>query len=133
MVRRVPVLRPVNVKSRLYISEWLWAVSYPENLEIGCNVDIGAFCYIQAKCGVKIGDNTQIGGGTKIYSVNSINGHSGAVNIGLGCRIGANSIVLPGANLPDNTFVPAMSIVTRKRILTPEFRTTHYNNHHRQP
>ena len=47
-------------------------MSYPENLTIGENVDIGAFTYINAKYGVFISNNVKIGPHCAILTDNSI-------------------------------------------------------------
>ena len=73
----------------LYETKYGWAVSYPQGLGLGKNVDVGYGTYIQARYGVFIGDDSQIGGGCHIYSYNSINNVRGEVIIGEKAKIGA--------------------------------------------
>ena len=93
--------------------------SYPENLEIGRNVDVGAFTYIQAEAGVILEDDVQLGGGVKVYSVSTINGTRGKVVIKKGACVGANSVVLPGVTIGEKAVVGALSLV-KKDIPTGE-------------
>lgn len=76
-------------------TKWNWIVLRPENLQIGDNVDIGAFVLIAAHNKVVIGSHVQIGGGAKIYSKNTIDETGGRIIIKDGACIGANSVVLP--------------------------------------
>ena len=88
-----------------------WRVSFPISLWLGERTDIGFGTYIQAKYGVTIGDETQIGGHCLIYSYDSIGDRRGPVIIGRACKIGSFSLILPGAVIPDGTFIKAHSIV----------------------
>jgi acetyltransferase-like isoleucine patch superfamily enzyme len=74
-------------------------------------VDIGAFTLIQAKYGVDLGWNVQIGGGVKIYSENSIDGTHGKVVICKDAKIGANSVILPGVTIGEGVIIGALSLV----------------------
>lgn len=95
-------------------TKWKWLPYYPENIEIGENVDIGALCFLQGKFGITIEDNVQIGGGTFIYSHNSINNTKGSICIGENSTIGAHSVILPGVIIPANWHIKANSILTEK-------------------
>lgn len=76
-------------------------------------------CYIQGGNGVTIGDDTIFGPGVKIISANhDLNDYSRHVEappikIGRKCWIGANSVLLPGVEIGDNTIIGAGSIVTK--------------------
>jgi acetyltransferase-like isoleucine patch superfamily enzyme len=94
-------------------TKWSWAVSGVKNLKLGKYVDIGAFVYIQAKAGVVIEDNVQIGGGVKIYSVSTIDNKSGKIILKKNCKIGANSVVMPGVTIGENSIVGALSFVNK--------------------
>lgn len=94
-------------------TQWNWIVSNPSNFHLGIETDIGAHCYIQAKHGVLIGDNSQVGGGTKIYSVDSEGGYVGVVRIGECVNIGANCTIFPDVEIGDGATVGAMSMVQR--------------------
>lgn len=86
-------------------------VSHPENLQLGDRVDIGAFTYIQAQNGVIIHDDVQIGAHVTIYSENTIDETSGAVEIMEGARIGCHSMIFPGVRIGKNAKVGAHSVV----------------------
>ena len=93
------------------MTRWNWMCIHSENLEIGRNVDVGAFTLIQAAEGVVLEDDVQIGGGCKIYSVDTINGTQGKVVIKRGACVGANSVVFPGVTIGENAVVGALSLV----------------------
>lgn len=96
------------------LTKWHWKVSFPENLILEENVDIGAFTYIQARYGVILEKNVQIGGGCKIYSRNTINNVHGPVYIEENACIGANSVILPNVLIKKNQLIPAGSVVSVK-------------------
>lgn len=93
------------------LTKYNWVVQHKENLKLGKKTDIGAFCYINAKEGVIIEDDVQIGGGTKIYSVDTIGNKQGTVILKRNCKIGANSVILPNAVVGENSIVGACSVV----------------------
>jgi len=105
-----PDLTPPEGKS-LVITEWGWAVQHPENLELGFGVDIGYGTYINARIGVTIGDDVEIGGGCHIYSYNSIDEIGGSITLEEGCKIGAHCVILPGVTIGEGAVVGAMSLV----------------------
>ena len=76
-------------------TKWHWLPYHPENIRIGKNVDIGAYCLLQGKEGIIIEDDVQIGSGCKIYSVDSERDISGLIHIKKGVLIGANCVILP--------------------------------------
>lgn len=94
-------------------TEWNWVVAYPENFEVGVGTDIGAFTYIQARYKVIIGYEVQIGGGCKIYSESTIDDKKGSVVLRDGCKIGANSVIMPGITIGENAIVAALSFVNK--------------------
>jgi len=69
--------------------------------------------YIQSEAGVTIEDYVQIGGGVKIYSANTINGTKGRVIIRRNATVGANSVILPGVEIGENSIIGALSLVNR--------------------
>lgn len=95
------------------MTRWNWMCIHPENLEIGRNVDVGAFTLIQAEEGVILEDDVQISGGCKIYSVNTIDGTRGKVVIKRGACVGGNSVVLPGVTIGEEAVVGALSLVKK--------------------
>lgn len=104
-----------------------WAVHYtsvvihPEKIKRGVNVFPGDSPgnYIQAKNGIEIGDNTNLGPNVGLISSNhdfSDNlKHTIAkpIKIGKNCWVGMNAVILPEVELGDNTIVGANSVVTK--------------------
>ena len=84
---------------------------YPDNLKLGKNVDIGCFTYLNARYGIEIGDNVQIGAHCAIYSDNTENNTHGKVIIGEGSLIGSYTLILPNATIPPNSKIRARSII----------------------
>lgn len=88
-----------------------WKCQYPENLKLGKDVDIGCFTYLNAKYGITIGDNVQIGSHCSIYSDNTENDTHGEVTIGENTLIGSHSLILPNAHIPSNGKYRAYSVI----------------------
>ena len=85
---------------------------YHENLKLGEKTDIGAFTYINAKYGVEIQENVQIGSHCSIYSLSTIDDKKGKIVIKKNAKIGAHSVVMPGITIGENAIVGACSFVT---------------------
>jgi len=85
---------------------------YHENLVLAENTDIGAFTYINAKYGVEIEENVQIGSHCSIYSWSTIDDKKGKVAIKKNARIGSHSLVMPGVTVGENAVIGAFSFVT---------------------
>lgn len=94
------------------MTTWHWMCQHHENLILGDKTDIGAFTYINAKYGVEIQDNVQIGSHCSIYSWSTIDNKKGKVIIKQNARIGTHSIIMPGITIGKNAVVGAMSFVT---------------------
>ena len=60
-------------------TKYNWVVQHKDNLKLGYKTDIGAFTYINAKFGVTIEDEVQIGSHCSIYSLSTIDGTEGEV------------------------------------------------------
>ena len=88
-----------------------WRCQYPEGLRLGDQVDIGCFSYLNAREGIIIGDDVQIGSHCSIYSVDTERGVSGEVVIGAGSLIGSYSLILPGTRIKSFCKVKARSII----------------------
>lgn len=93
------------------LTEYNWLVQYPEGLTLGEHTDIGAFTYINARYGVKIGKGVQIGSHCSIYSRSTIDNEQGPVTLEENCCIGAHTVVMPGVTVGENAVVGAMSLV----------------------
>lgn len=77
-------------------TKYNWVVQHKDNLELGYKTDIGAFTYINAKFGVTIEDEVQIGSHCSIYSVSTIDNKEGPVVLKRNCKIGTHSVIMPG-------------------------------------
>ena len=100
---------------------------YPANIELGDNVSISFDCILQGGGGMRIGSNTLIGPGVKIWSVNhlfkdtgkciNVQGYEGLpVIIGEDCWIGAGSFVRPGTIIPDGCVLLPATVIGRMKI-----------------
>ena len=94
-------------------TKYNWLVQNLQSFHLGFKSDIGAFTYINAKYGVTIEDEVQIGSHCSIYSVSTIDGKKGEVVLKKNCRIGSHSVILPGVTVGENAVVGAMSFVNR--------------------
>jgi len=95
------------------MTKWNWMCQYRENLKLGKNTDIGAFTYINAKYGVEIQEDVQIGSHCSIYSWSTIDNKKGKVTIKRNARICAHSLIMPGVTIGENAVVGAFSLVTK--------------------
>ncbi len=84
-----------KVTGDLYKTKWEWYVTCPGLLKLGKNTDIGIFTYINARYGVRICDNVQIGSHCAIYSHDSERDVRGSIVIEEGVLIGSHSLILP--------------------------------------
>ena len=83
--------------------EVAWLVESCEGLEAVCN----------AKFGVAIEDEVQIGSHCSIYSISTIDDKVGEVVLKRNCRIGTHSTIMPGVTVGGNAVVGAHSFVNR--------------------
>jgi acetyltransferase-like isoleucine patch superfamily enzyme len=95
------------------LTKYNWLVQNKENLVLGYRTDIGAFTYINAKHGVVIEDNVQIGSHCSIYSVSTIDNKQGQVRLKQNCRIGSHSTIMPGVTVGTNSIIGAHSFVNK--------------------
>lgn len=97
---------------------------YKNQLKIGAGTWIGQQCFIHSAGGILIQENVGIGPGVKILtSKHQILDHGKAimhqelefapVEIGKGCDIGANAVILPGVRLGNFCQVGAGAVVTK--------------------
>ncbi len=94
-------------------TKYNWVVQHVDQLKLGYKTDIGAFTYINAKFGVTIEDEVQIGSHCSIYSVSTIDGKEGPVVLKKNCKIGTHSAVMPGVTVGENAVVGPFSFVRR--------------------
>jgi len=95
------------------MTQWHWRALHPERLLFGNNVSIGSFTVVDATVGVEIEDNVQIGFGCNILSYSSIDNKSGKIILKKNCRVGSNSVIMPGITIGENSIVGANSLVNR--------------------
>lgn len=93
------------------LTEYNWLVQYPENLKLGNGTDIGAFTYINAKYGVTIEEDVQLGSHCAVYSVSTIDDKKAPVRLKRNCRIGTHSTIMPGVTIGENAVLGAHSFV----------------------
>ena len=95
------------------MTEWNWMCQHHENLYCGSKTDIGAFTYINAKNGVRLGDDVQIGSHCSLYTISPIDDKSGPIKIGKNSRIGTHSTIMPGVTIGDHVVIGAYSFVNK--------------------
>ncbi len=95
------------------LTKWNWLVQHQKNLKLGKRTDIGAFTYINAKNGVTIEDDVQIGSHCSIYSVSTIDEKAGPVVLKKNCKIGSHSVVMPGVTVGENSIIGAFGFVSK--------------------
>ena len=92
-------------------TKYTWIVQNLNQFELGKNTDIGAFTYINAKFGVRIDDNVQIGSHSSNYSISTIDNNTGRVHLKRNSKLGSHSTVLPGVIIGENSIIGAHSLV----------------------
>lgn len=93
------------------MTQWQWMCQGVKGLKLAKNTDIGAFTYVNAKCGVIIEEDVQIGSHCSIYSVSTIDDKQGPVRICKGARIGSHTMIMPNVTIGENSVVGAHSFV----------------------
>ena len=88
-----------------------WRCLHPENLKLGHGCDIGCFTFINAKHGVEIGEDVQIGSHCSIYSANTQNDTYGKVIIGKESLIGTHTIILPNVTIKPYSKIKAKTVI----------------------
>lgn len=95
------------------LTKYNWLVQFKKNFKLGKKTDIGAFAYINAKCGVIIEDNVQLGSHCSIYSVSTIDNKKGKVVLKKNCKIGSHSVIMPGVTIGENSIIGAFGFVNK--------------------
>ena len=95
------------------MTQWNWLVRYRENFELGENTQIAPFTVIDAMNGVKIEDNVKIGFSCVIISNSTIDGKNGPVLLKKNSNVGANSTIMPGVTIGENSILGANSFVNK--------------------
>jgi len=107
-------------RKQMYGKRYGWKCDYVKELEIGDKVDVGCFSYLNAKFGIEIENNVQIGSSCSIYSHNTENNTKGKIIIGESSLIGSHSLILPNTIIPPNSKIPAYSIVVGNKMYKVE-------------
>jgi acetyltransferase-like isoleucine patch superfamily enzyme len=94
-------------------TKYHWIVKHVKNFQLGYKTDIGAFTYINAKKGVIIEDNVQVGSHCSIYSTSTIDDKGGAVVLKKNCKIGSHTVIMPGITIGENSIIGACSFVNK--------------------
>ncbi|HBT75285.1 MAG: acetyltransferase [Sulfuricurvum sp. GWF2_44_89] len=92
-------------------TKYNWVVQNIEGLKLGFATDIGAFSYINAKYGVVIEDEVQIGSHCSIYSISTIDDKHGKIVLKKNCKIGSHSTILPNITIGENSIIGAHSLI----------------------
>ena len=95
------------------LTKWYWICQHRKNLKLSKNTDVGSFTYINAKNGVIIEENVQIGSHCAIYSESTIDDKSGPVRICKNARIGSHTTIMPNVVIGQNSIVGAHSFVNK--------------------
>jgi len=95
------------------LTRWNWMVQHKEGLKLGKRTDIGAFTYINAKYGLEIEDDVQIGSHCSIYTESTIDNKQGKILLKRNCRIGSHSVIMPGVTVGENSIVGAFTFVNK--------------------
>jgi len=95
------------------LTKYNYIVQYTEGLNLGKNFDIETFTYINAKFGVTIEDDVQIGSHCSIYSHSTIDKKQGSVILKKNCRIGTHSTIMPNVTIGENSIVAAHSFINK--------------------
>lgn len=95
------------------MTRWNWMCQHHANLRVGRRTDVGAFTYMNAKNGITIEDEVQVGSHCSIYTVSTIDDKAGPVTLRRNCRIGTHSTIMPGVTVGEDAVVGAYSFVTR--------------------
>ena len=103
--------RPKVVHGEL--NEYNWLVLYPEGLELADYVDIGSFTLLNARSGIVLEKDVQIGSHCAIYSESTIDGKKGRIILKENSSLGSHCTVMPGVTIGRNAIVGAHSFVNR--------------------
>jgi acetyltransferase-like isoleucine patch superfamily enzyme len=95
------------------MTKWHWKVQNINGFNIGEKVDIGSFTYINAKEGVILKDNVQIGSHCSIYSISTIDNKKGKIVMEENSSLGSHSVIMPGVRIGKNSIIGAFSFVNK--------------------
>ena len=102
-----------KIEERELHPKYHFLVHHKDKFELGENTDIGAFTYINAKYGVVIEKNVQIGSHCSLYSDSTIDNKNGKIVIKENAKLCTHCTVMPGLIIGKNSVVGAHSFVNR--------------------
>jgi maltose O-acetyltransferase len=98
---------------------WRGAFFAPHKLAIGANSIIGNDAFLDARRGINIGDNVNIGGHVQIFTLehdpqdSEFGIQGGPVEIGDRAYVATRSMILPGVRIGEGAVVAAGAVVTK--------------------
>jgi len=95
------------------MTKYNFLVHYPERLELGKYIDISQFVYLQARGGITIEDDVEIGPFSCLLSESTIDSKLGKIVLKEGCCIGTHSTIMPNVTIGKNSIVGAYSFVNK--------------------
>jgi acetyltransferase-like isoleucine patch superfamily enzyme len=95
------------------MTQWGWRVTHLDKFKVGQNVQIGSFTMIDAQEGVEIQDDVMVGPGCALLSYSSIDAEGGRIILCKACKVGANTVIMPGVTIGQNAIIGANSFVNR--------------------
>ena len=95
------------------LNKFHWLVFHKEKLQLGKNIDIGAFTLLDASEEIIIEDGVKIGSHCAIYSRTEIDQKKGRVVLKKKSAIGSHCVIMPGVTVGENSIVGAMSFVNK--------------------
>ena len=102
-----------EIEDRKLQPKYYFLVHHNDKLKLGEKTDIGAFTYINAKHGVVIEKNVQIGSHCSIYSESTIDNKKGKIIIKENAKLSTHSTVMPGVTIGKNSIIGAHSFVDK--------------------
>ena len=100
-------------------TEYGWRCQHHENLRLGKNVDIGCYSYLNAKYGIIIEDECQIGSHCSLYTESTIDEKKGLILLKKNACVGTHSTIMPHAVIGENSIVAAHSFVPFSMSIPP--------------
>ena len=90
-----------------------WRCFHTKNLILGYGCDIGAFSLLQAKYGIKLGQDVELGPFCYISSWSTVDNKQGKVIIKNGTKLGARVTIMPNITIGKNAVIGAHSFVNK--------------------
>lgn len=95
------------------MTKWHWLARHRQNFRLGKGTEIGNFSVIGCEHGVTIEDGVKVGYHCVVMSESTVDGRKGPVLLKKGCKIGANTVIMPGVTVGEGAVVGACSFVNK--------------------